>query len=73
MLISLSGQSFFVLSSDYKKVMLDEFYYLSKHVNMNYSELMTMPVFERKYFINKLSEEFAKREEQIEKNRNKSR
>jgi len=32
-----------------------------------------MPVFERKYFINKLSEEFAKREEQIEKNRNKSR
>lgn len=53
--------------------MLDEFYYLSKHVNMSYSDLMGMPTFERKYFINKLSEEFIKREEQIEKARNKSR
>jgi len=32
-----------------------------------------MPTFERKYFINKLSEEFTKREEEYEKQRNKSR
>jgi len=73
MLISLSGQSFFVLSSNYKKVMLDEFYYLSKHVNMSYTDMMNMPIFERKYFVNKLSEEFIKREEEMEKARNKSR
>lgn len=73
MYVSLLGQSFFVLSSDYKKTMLDEFFYLSKHVNMSYSDLMIMPTFERKYFINKLSSEFEKRNEEIEKARNKSR
>jgi hypothetical protein len=30
-----------------------------------------MPVFERKYFINKLVEEFDKRNEMIEKQKNK--
>lgn len=53
--------------------MLDEFYYLSKHVNMSYLDMMFMPTFERKYFINKLSSEFEKRNEEIEKVRNKSR
>lgn len=73
MYVSLLGQSFFVLSSDYKKIMLDEFYYLSKNVNFSYSDMMTMPTYERKYFINKLSSEFEKRNEEIEKARNKSR
>jgi len=53
--------------------MLDEFYYLSKNVNLSYSDMMTMPTYERKYFINKLSSEFEKRNEEIEKSRNKSR
>ena len=73
MFVSLSGQSFFVLSSDYKKNMLDEFYYLSKHVNMSYSDMMIMPTYERKYFIDKLSGEFIKREEEYEKQKNKTR
>jgi hypothetical protein len=73
MYVSLLGRSFFVLSSDYKKTMLDEFYYLSKNVNLSYSDMMTMPTYERKYFINKLSSEFEKRNEEIEKSRNKSR
>lgn len=53
--------------------MLDEFYYLSKHVNMSYSDLQTMPTYERKFFIDKLSSEFQKRNEEIEKQRQKSR
>ena len=53
--------------------MLDEFYYLSKHVNMSYTDMMSMPTFQRKYFINKLSAEFLKREEEMEKSRNKIR
>lgn len=73
MYVSLLGQSFFVLSSDYRKTMLDEFYYLSKHVNMSYSDLQTMPTYERKFFIDKLSSEFQKRNEEIEKQRQKSR
>jgi hypothetical protein len=69
--MSLSGRSFFDLSSDYKKIQLDEIYYLSKHANFSYSDILIMPVFERKYFINKLVEEFDKRNEMIEKQKNK--
>jgi hypothetical protein len=53
--------------------MLDEFYYLSKHVNMSYSDLLLMPTFERKFFIDKLSTEFQEKNEQYEKQRQKSR
>lgn len=65
--MSLSGQSFFDLSSDYKKNQLDEIYYLSRHANFSYSDILIMPVFERKYFISKMVEEFDKRNEMIEK------
>lgn len=69
--MSLSGRSFFDLSSDYKKSQLDEIYYLCKHANFSYSDILIMPVFERKYFISKLVEEFDKRNEMIEKQKNK--
>ena len=69
--MSLSGRSFFDLSSDYKKNQLDEIYYLSKHANFSYSDILIMPVYERKYFINKLVEEFDKRSEMVEKQKNK--
>ena len=69
--MSLSGRSFFDLSSEYKKIQLDEIYDLSKHANFSYSDILIMPVFERKYFINKLVEEFDKRNEMIEKQKNK--
>ena len=47
--------------------MLDEIYYLSKHANFRYSDILIMPIYERKYFVNKLVEEFEKRNEVIEK------
>lgn len=40
---------------------------------MSYSDLMIMPTYERKFFINKLSTEFEERNDEIEKQRNKSR
>lgn len=40
---------------------------------MSYSDLMKMPTYERKYFINKLSEEFQKKNEEYEKVKNKRR
>jgi len=73
MLKSLLGQSFFVLSSDYKKSMLQEIYYLCRHVNMTYTDCMIMPTYERKFFINTLIEEFNKKNEEIEKQNNKIR
>ena len=65
------GRSFFGLSSEYRVALLDEIYYLSKHVNFTYQNVMTMPTYERKYFINKLVEEFEKQREEIEKRNSK--
>jgi hypothetical protein len=42
---------------------LDEIFYLSKLVGFTYTELMTMPTFERKYFINKLVEDLEKQQQ----------
>ena len=69
--MSLSGRSFFDLSSDYKKLQLDEFYFLAKQVNFSYRDMLYMPVFERKYFINKIVEDFDKQQEMYEKQKNK--
>jgi hypothetical protein len=49
---------------------LDEIYYLAKNLNFSYGDLIKMPTFERKYFINKFSEEIEKRNEELSKRRN---
>jgi hypothetical protein len=64
---SLLGRSFFGLSSEYRVAMLDEVYYLCKMVNMSYSDIMIMPTYERKFFINKLLSEIEKKNEEYEK------
>jgi hypothetical protein len=56
----LLGLSFFVLSSNHKKNILDEIYFLVKHVGFSYHDLLKMPTFERKYFIDKLIEQSKK-------------
>ena len=71
MLTSLSGRSFFDLSSDYKKSQLDEFYFLVRYANFSYLDMLNMPVFERKYFVNKIVEEFDRKQEMYEKQKNK--
>ena len=38
---------------------------------MSYSDLMKMPTYERKYFINKLSDEFQKKAEYYENAKNR--
>lgn len=67
---SLSGWSFFGLSSEYRQVMLDEFYHLTKQVGFSYSDILLMPTFERKYFIDKLVKEVEKKNEMLSKKGN---
>jgi len=50
---------------------LDEIYYLTRHANFSYNDLINMPTYERKYFIGKLVEEFDKRKQQSEKVKSK--
>jgi hypothetical protein len=56
--MSVLGWTFFVLSSDYKKIILDETFFLVKNANFSYVDVMNMPTYERKYFIGKMMEEY---------------
>jgi hypothetical protein len=40
---------------------MDEFYYLIKYGNFSYSDILKIPTFERKYFIDKLVSEYNKK------------
>jgi hypothetical protein len=40
---------------------MDEIYYLVKYANFTYNDLLVMPTFERKYFLEKLVEENSKK------------
>jgi len=51
--------------------MLEEIYYLVRHANFSHSDIMKMPVFERRFYVEKLLEEFQKRQQNIEKSKNK--
>jgi phosphoribosylformylglycinamidine (FGAM) synthase-like amidotransferase family enzyme len=59
--MSLLGLNFFALSSNYQKYLLDEIYFLIKHAGFSYGDLITMPTFQRKYFVDKLMKEFEKK------------
>ena len=53
MFSSISGLSFFGLSSQYSKILLDEIYYMIKD-GFSYSDLISMPTYQRKYFLGKI-------------------
>jgi hypothetical protein len=47
------GLTFFALSSDYRKGQIDEFYFLKTLLNISYSDFLIMPIFIRKYLLDK--------------------
>jgi len=54
------GSTFFALSSEYRKSQIDEFYYLTTLLKVSYQDFERMPVFVRKYLLNKWIEENQK-------------
>jgi hypothetical protein len=50
----------FVLSSDYRKGQIDEFYYLNTLMKITYQDFEKMPIFVRKYLLDKWIEENKK-------------
>ena len=47
------GWTFFALSSDYRKSQIDEFYYLNTLMKITYQDFERMPIFVRKYLLDK--------------------
>lgn len=56
----VSGLNFFVLSSDYRKSQIDEFYYLNRFLGISWSDFEKMPIFVRKYLLDKWIEDNQK-------------
>jgi hypothetical protein len=54
-----------------RTVLLDEIYYLIRYSNFSYNDLMKIPTYERRYFVEKLVEEFQKKSEAMEKAKSK--
>jgi hypothetical protein len=54
------GSTFFALSSEYRKNQIDEFYYLTTLLKISYQDFERMPIFVRKYLLNKWIEETKK-------------
>ena len=54
------GPTFFVLSSDYRKNQIDEFYYLNTLMKITYQDFQQMPIFVRKYLLDKWVEDNKK-------------
>jgi len=44
-----------------------------RHLNVGWGDLLTMPTFERRFYITTLSNEFTKKNELIEQAKNKSK
>lgn len=54
------GWTFFALSSNYRKGQLDEFYYLNTLMKITYQDFLAMPLFVRKYLLDKWIEDNKK-------------
>jgi hypothetical protein len=54
------GWTFFALSSNYRKGQIDEFYYLNTLMKITYQDFLTMPLFVRKYLLDKWIEDNKK-------------
>jgi len=51
------GLSFFALSSNYVKYLIDEFYILARFLRMSYTDYLNIPTYIRKYLIDKIIED----------------
>ena len=58
--MSVSGQNFFGLSSEYRKGQIDEFFYLNKLMGVGWGDFEKMTLFVRQYLLDKWIEENQK-------------
>jgi hypothetical protein len=63
--------TFFGLTSDYKVPLLEEVYICMQHLKMNYSDVLCMPTYERRFFLSLLMKQNIERQEEVE-NANKT-
>jgi hypothetical protein len=63
---------FFGLTSEYKPIVLEETFIVMQQLKTGYMDVMSMPVYERRFFINILLKQQEKQQEYVENNANAS-
>jgi hypothetical protein len=64
--------TFFGLTSNYKSSLLEEIYICTQYLKgFNYSDVMSLPVNERRFFLGMLTKEAGEREERMEQMKDK--
>jgi len=62
---SRSMRGFFGLNEEYMESVYEHFFYLVKHGNWSFFEAYALPIGLRKWFVDKLSDFYKKREEAL--------
>ncbi|MGK3946716.1 hypothetical protein ABK046_51185, partial [Streptomyces caeruleatus] len=66
--------SFFGLTPEYKRPLLEEIWICTKYMKgVNYSDVLEMPTYERRYFLGLLTKQASEREEQNEEIKNNTK
>jgi len=60
-------QTFFGLTLDYKAYLLKEIFICTKHIGFSYQDIMLMPVWERRNYIQQLLDEVEYQKQEAEK------
>lgn len=63
---------FFGLTSEYKPIVLEETFIVMQQLKTGYMDVMSMPVYERRFFINILLKQKQQQQEYVENNSNVS-
>lgn len=66
-----SHPNFFGLTFDYRASILQEIYTLVKHGGFSYSDILIMPIMERRYFIDLILREVEQKQEAMNSAANK--
>ena len=66
-------QTFFGLTLEYRHNLIQQIYYLVKHLRFNYSDVLNMPVYERKIYIDMWQKEMEKEQKQYNKSKSGKR
>jgi hypothetical protein len=62
-----SGKTFFGLTVEYKEVLLEELFQLSFNGKMGISEAQRLPIYQRKWFIERTIKEFKEIKKAVDK------
>ena len=65
-------QTFFGLTTDYKPYLLNEIYVCVKHARFSRADVMVMPVWERRNYIQQLIDEVDEEKKEMERQQSKS-